>query len=130
MQQTLKREMTRQPVRISMSQNDKVFLKKITQLINENISDPDFNVTQMCKDLDMPQPTLYRKIVALSGESPTEFIRSYRLERGAELLRKNPAVTVLEVAMEVGFSNANYFAKCFKKMYHQSPSTYQASQAK
>jgi signal transduction histidine kinase/DNA-binding NarL/FixJ family response regulator len=129
MQQTLKREMTRQPVKISMSRNDKVFLKKITQLINENISDPDFNVTQMCKELEMSQPSLYRKVYALSGESPTEFIRTYRLERGAELLRKNPAVTVLEVAMEVGFSNANYFAKCFKKMYHQSPSTYQASQA-
>ncbi|MGD2091618.1 MAG: ATP-binding protein [Candidatus Aminicenantes bacterium] len=129
MQQTLKRQMTRQPVKISMSRNDKVFFKEITQLINENISDPDFNVTQMCKELDMSQPSLYRKIYALSGESPTEFIRSYRLKRGAELLRDNPAMTVLEVALEVGFSSANYFAKCFKKMFHQPPSTYQASEA-
>jgi len=129
MQQTLKREMKRQPVKISTSHNDKVFLKKITQLINGNISDPDFNVTQLCKELGMSQPSLYRKICAIIGESPTEFIRSCRLKRGAEFLRKNPAMTVLEVAMEVGFSNANYFAKCFKKMYHQSPSTYQASEA-
>jgi signal transduction histidine kinase/DNA-binding response OmpR family regulator len=129
MQQTIKREMTRQPVKISMSQNDKVFLKKITQLINENIADTDFNVAQMCKELDISQPSLYRKICALTGETPTEFIRSFRLKRGAELLRKNPAMTVLEVAMEAGFANANYFAKCFKKMFHQSPSTYQASES-
>ena len=128
LQQTLKREMTRQPVKISMSSNDKLFIKRFKKVIDDNIADTDFNVTQMCKELDMSQPTLYRKVFALTGESPTEFIRSYRLKQGAELL-KNNAVSVLEVALEVGFSSANYFTKCFKKMFHQLPSTYQASEA-
>ncbi|UCH92777.1 MAG: response regulator [Candidatus Aminicenantes bacterium] len=129
MQQTLKREMTQQPVKISISQNDKTFIKRLKEVIDQNISDPDFNVTQMCKELDLSQPTVYRKIYALTGESPTEFIRSHRLKRGAELLKKNDRMTVLEVALEVGFSSANYFTKCFKKMFHQLPSTYQASEA-
>jgi signal transduction histidine kinase/CheY-like chemotaxis protein/ligand-binding sensor domain-containing protein len=127
LQQTFKREMSMQPAKISVSQNDRRFIKRLKEVIDKNISDPDFNVTQMCRDLDMSQPTLYRKIYALTGESPTEFIRSYRLKRGAELLKNNFG-SILEVALEVGFSSANYFTKCFKKMFHQLPSSYLASE--
>jgi transcriptional regulator GlxA family with amidase domain len=59
--------------------------------------------------------------MALTGESPQQFIRSYRLKRGAELLKQNYG-TVLEVALEVGFANSFYFAKCFKEKFHQLPS--------
>jgi CheY-like chemotaxis protein len=129
LQQTLDREMTMKPAKISVSPIDKKFLKKLKEVIKENIADPDFNIEQMCKKMDMSQPTLYRKIHALTGESPTEFIRSYRLKRGAELLKNNIG-TVLEVAFEVGFSSAAYFTKCFKKKFHQLPSTYQAAESK
>jgi AraC-like DNA-binding protein len=112
---------------MSASQLDKKFINQLKDVLEENISDPDLNVDQLCKKMNMSQPTLYRKIHALSGESPTEFIRSYRLKRGAELLKNNFG-TVLEVAFEVGLSTANYFAKCFKKKFHQSPSTLKESQ--
>ncbi len=128
MQLTLNREMTLQPVKISISAIDKKFIKRLQEVIRENISDPDFNIEQLCKKMEMSQPTLYRKIHALSGESPTEFIRSYRLKRGAELLKNNFG-TVLEVAFEVGFSSAGYFTKCFKEKFHQLPTSYQASEA-
>jgi signal transduction histidine kinase/ligand-binding sensor domain-containing protein/DNA-binding response OmpR family regulator len=127
MQETINREMTLQPVKMSVSQIDKMFVKKLKEVINKNISDPEFNIDQLCKKMDMSQPTVYRKIHALTGESPTEFIRSYRLKRGAELLKSNFG-TVLEVALEVGFSSANYFTKCFKKKFHQLPSTYQETE--
>ncbi|UCH96342.1 MAG: helix-turn-helix transcriptional regulator, partial [Candidatus Aminicenantes bacterium] len=78
--------------------------------------------------LYMSHATLYRKIHALTGETPTDFIRSYRLKRGAELLKKGMG-SVLEVALEVGFSSANYFTKCFKKKFHQLPTEYQASES-
>jgi signal transduction histidine kinase/DNA-binding NarL/FixJ family response regulator/predicted DNA-binding transcriptional regulator AlpA len=120
---TMDREMTLQPVKISVSPIDKTFLKKLKEVIKENISDPDFNIEQLCKKMDMSQPTIYRKINALTGESPTDFIRSYRLKRGAELLKNNFG-SVLEVAFEVGFSSAAYFTKCFKRKFHQLPSTY------
>jgi signal transduction histidine kinase/CheY-like chemotaxis protein/AraC-like DNA-binding protein len=124
MQLTLDREMSLQPTKMSVSTIDKKFLKKLKEVIKENIDDPDFNIEQMCKKMNMSQPTLYRKIHALTGESPTEFIRSYRLKRGAELLKNNFG-TVLEVAFEVGFSSAAYFTKCFKDKFHQLPSTFQ-----
>jgi DNA-binding response OmpR family regulator len=123
MQKTVNREMTLQPVNIAVSHIDKKFIKKLQQVIDENISDTDFNIERLCKKMELSQPTLYRKIQALSGESPTEFIRSYRLKRGAELLKNNFG-SVLEVALEVGFSSANYFTKCFKKKYHRLPSTF------
>ena len=75
----------------------------------------------------MNRVTLYRKINALTGESPSEFIRSYRLKRGAELLKTGPG-TVLEVAFEVGFSSSSYFIKCFKEKFHQLPSEYQRTE--
>jgi signal transduction histidine kinase/DNA-binding NarL/FixJ family response regulator len=127
MQQSLNREMTMQPVKMPVSNIDKQFIKKLKAVLKENISDPDFNIDQLCKKMNLSQPTMYRKINALSGESPTEFIRSYRLKRGAELLKQNFG-SVLEVAFEVGFSSANYFTKCFKKKFHQLPSTYLASE--
>jgi signal transduction histidine kinase/DNA-binding NarL/FixJ family response regulator len=127
LQQTLHRELTRRPVKLEVSPIDREFLKDLKTVIDENIDDPDFNVEGLCKKLYMSRPTVYRKIQALSGESPTEFIRSYRLNRAEELLRNNFG-SVLEVALETGFSSANYFTKCFKKKFHQLPSTYQVSQ--
>jgi signal transduction histidine kinase/DNA-binding NarL/FixJ family response regulator len=126
-QRAMYREMSMQPVKIDVSPIDKSFIKRLKQVLKENISDPDFNIDQLCKTISLSQPTLYRKIRALTGESPTGFIRSYRLKRGAELLKKG-GMSIVEVALETGFSSAGYFTKCFKEKFHQLPSTYQASE--
>jgi DNA-binding response OmpR family regulator len=126
LQETFKREMTLQPVKMSVSEMDKEFLNDLQAVIDRNISDPEFSVEELCRKLYMGRTSLYRKIHALSGETPKEFIRSYRLKRAAELLKKKPG-TVLEVSFEVGFSSSSYFAKCFKEKFHQLPSDYQTS---
>jgi ligand-binding sensor domain-containing protein/signal transduction histidine kinase/DNA-binding NarL/FixJ family response regulator len=127
LQENLRREMTLQPTKTSISTLDREFLKDLQAVLDRNISEPDFNVDQLCKKLYMSHTTLYRKINALSGETPTEFIRSYRLKKGAELLKKNFG-TILDVALEVGFSSGTYFTRCFKEKFHQLPSEYQASE--
>jgi CheY-like chemotaxis protein len=127
-QLTLYREMTQQPVKMSVSQMDREFIKELQDMIEKNLSDPDFNVERLGKKLYMSRATLYRKIHALSGESPNEFLQSYRLKRGAELLENNFG-TVLEVAFEVGFSSASYFTKCFKKKFNRLPSAFQPSES-
>jgi signal transduction histidine kinase/DNA-binding response OmpR family regulator len=127
LQQTWNREMTLQPTKIAVSEVDREFIKELKQVMEKNISDTEFNVDQLCRKLYMSHATLYRKIHALTGETPTDFIRSYRLKRGAELLKKGME-SVLEVALEVGFSSANYFSKCFKKKFHQLPTEYQATE--
>jgi AraC-like DNA-binding protein len=84
-------------------------------------------VDQMCGKLYMGRTSLYRKILALTGESPVQFIRSYRLKRALQLLKANYG-NVTEVAFTVGFSSTPYFTKCFKEKFHQLPSVFQASE--
>jgi signal transduction histidine kinase/DNA-binding response OmpR family regulator len=124
LQMKLDREMKLQPVEISVSTIDEKFIKNLQDVIEKNLSDPDFNVENLRKKLSMSQPTLYRKIFALSGKSPTDFIMSYRLKRAAQLL-KSGFGSITEVAFEVGFTHRTYFTKCFKKKFNQLPSEYQ-----
>jgi DNA-binding response OmpR family regulator len=126
LQKNINREMSLQPVKTSVSTIDREFLRELHEAIRKNLADEEFNVEQLCKKLYMGRTTLYRKVLALTGETPTDFIRSYRLRQGAEILKQNSG-TVLEVALAVGFSNSSYFAKCFKEKFHQLPSEYQAA---
>jgi len=127
LQMNLDREMTLQPAEISVSTIDKAFIKDLQTVINNNLSDPDFTVEDLGNKLYMSRATIYRKIHALSGKSPTEFIKSYRLKRAAQLL-KSKFGSITEVAFEVGFASRTYFTKCFKEKFHQLPSEYQESE--
>ncbi len=124
-QQTINREMTLQPAKMPVSPIDKEFLKDMQNIINKNLSDPEFNVDLLSRKLYMSHTNLYRKIHALTGETPTDFIRSCRLKRGAELLKSSYG-NVGDVAFEVGFSSTSYFIKCFKEKFHQLPTEYQS----
>jgi signal transduction histidine kinase/DNA-binding response OmpR family regulator len=128
LQLKLKRQMRLQPAEISVTSFDEEFYRDMEAVIEKNISDPEFNVEQLAKKLYLSRATLYRKIMALTGEPPYQFIRSYRLKRAAQLLKANFG-NVTEVAIEVGFTNMAYFTQCFKEEFHQLPSTYQASES-
>jgi DNA-binding response OmpR family regulator/signal transduction histidine kinase len=117
------REMTLLPAKISESEIDHQFMKELNTVIRQNLSDSDFNVEQLAKKLYMSSATVYRKIQALSGEIPSEYIRSFRLRRAAQLLKQNFG-SVTEVAFEVGFKSRTYFTRCFKENFHQLPSVY------
>lgn len=123
LQKALDHDMTHHHEKVPMSRIDKEFIKSLKEVIKKNIQDPDFNIELLCEKMNMSQPTLYRKIHALSGESPTDFIRSYRLKRGARLLEEKFG-SIIEVALEVGFSSAAYFTRCFKKKFNCLPSEY------
>ncbi|MCP5047957.1 MAG: response regulator, partial [bacterium] len=122
-QEKVQRQMILQPAEVQVSSMDDEFIKEVQQVIEKNLSNPLFNVELLGKKLYMSRATLYRKIHALTGESPREFIRSYRLKRGAQLLKADFG-NVMEVAFEVGFSSTSYFIKCFKKKFNQLPSQY------
>jgi len=126
-QQKIKRQMMMQPEEISVSSLDEEFLKDLQKVIEKNLSDPEFSVEELGRKLYLSRATLYRKIQALSGESPNQFIRSYRLKRAAQLLKEQFG-NITEIAFQVGFSSSAYFTKCFKEQFHQLPSAYQASE--
>jgi AraC-like DNA-binding protein len=73
----------------------------------------------------MSRVHLYKKLQALTGKAPLEFIRSIRLQHAAQLLQKSQ-LTVSEVAYKVGFNNPKYFARYFKEEYNVLPSAYAA----
>jgi signal transduction histidine kinase/DNA-binding response OmpR family regulator len=128
LQQKIQKQMLLQPAEISVSSVDQEFIEELQQVIEANLSDSEFHVEALSNKLYMNRVTLYRKVRALTGETPTQFIRSYRLKRAAQLLRDN-AGNVSQIAIDVGFSNLGYFTRCFKEKFQQLPSTYQASEA-
>jgi DNA-binding response OmpR family regulator len=121
------RELTLLPAKISESKIEREFLKELNDVIEKNLSEPESNVDHLAKKLYMSSTTVYRKIHALSGEPPSEYIRSYRLRRAAQLL-KSGFGSITEVAFEVGFNSRAYFTRTFKEKFHQLPSVYKTLQ--
>lgn len=123
LQQKIQGDMMIEPGKISVSSLDREFIKDIKAIIEENLSDPEFGVRQLAKKLYMSQSSLYRKVEALTGQTPKLYIRSYRLKRAAQLLEAKFG-NVTDVAFEVGFSSTPYFTRCFKQTFHCLPSDY------
>jgi signal transduction histidine kinase/CheY-like chemotaxis protein/AraC-like DNA-binding protein len=126
MQLKIQRKKMLLPSEVTVSSTDQTFLKEFQDVIENQLGDPNFNVDVLCEKLYMARSTLFRKIQALTGETPNQFIQTYRLEKGATLLRGNYG-NITEVAMATGFSSSQYFARCFREKFHQSPSEYKAS---
>ena len=93
---------------------DKEFVSKITQFIEDNISDSNVSPKDLCDLMGMSRTSFYHKLKALMDVSPNEFIRTIRLKKGRALLLENN-YNVSEVAYHVGFSDAKYFGTIFKK---------------
>lgn len=87
------------------------------------MSNADFSVQDMSRELGVSRGQLYKKILHITGQTPIEFIRTIRLKRAAHLLAKSQ-LTVAEVAYKVGFNNPKYFARYFKEMFHELPSKF------
>jgi YesN/AraC family two-component response regulator len=108
---------------ITESTVDAEFLQKATQIVEEYLSDATFDVTKFCKEIAMSRQTLHRKLKAITGQATTEFIRSIRLKKAGQLLKKQGS-RVDEVAWQTGFNDLAYFRKCFKKQFNSTPSEY------
>jgi AraC-like DNA-binding protein len=108
---------------IQVSSLDEKFLKKILGIIAENLHDFGFNVGGLQMRMSMSREHIFRKLKALTGESPSSLIRIMRLKVAASLLEKGE-VNITGVAMQVGFSNPSYFSQCFKEYYGKSPSDF------
>jgi signal transduction histidine kinase/ligand-binding sensor domain-containing protein/AraC-like DNA-binding protein len=109
------------------SSPDTIFIKKAVEVVEQNIENPDFNVETFCRDLGMSQTNLYRKLQSLLGVSGNQFIKDIRMKRAVQLLASGQ-YPVHEIACMVGFADANYFSKSFKKQFGVLPSAYRALQ--
>ncbi|WP_411273484.1 helix-turn-helix domain-containing protein [Daejeonella sp.] len=99
---------------------DTVFLDKLRQEVENNLTNEQFGVEELSKNIGMSRSQLHRKLNAVTHQSVSQFIREYRLARGMELLRQGE-LRAAEVAEHIGFGSATYFNKCFSDYYGFPP---------
>jgi signal transduction histidine kinase/ligand-binding sensor domain-containing protein/DNA-binding response OmpR family regulator len=112
-----------EPAEIGITSLDEKLINKALKLVEDNITDANFSVEKMSRELGMSRVHLYKKLTAITGKTPIEFIRIMRLKRAAQLLQKSQ-LTVAEVAFEVGFNDPRYFSRYFKTEFGILPSQY------
>jgi TolB-like protein/AraC-like DNA-binding protein/Tfp pilus assembly protein PilF len=96
------------------------FLSQITAIVEENISDEQFGVSELADAMHMSRSNLLRKVKKETKLSVSQLIRQVRLKRGMELLRTS-SFNVSEVSHQVGFNSTSYFIKCFREQYGYPP---------
>ena len=113
-------EILLKPAHIIVPSGQKVFIEKLTKIIEEHIEEETFNVEILCKEIAMSRAQLHRKIRAITNQSTSEFIRTFRLQRAADLIKQN-AGNMAEIAYKVGFNSQAYFTKSFQELYKCTP---------
>ena len=108
---------------ISPSKLDETLIKKAYSIVEENLSNPDFDVNEFAREIGISRTQLYRKIQAISGQSVKEFIRIIRLKKAVELLLIKDK-NISEIAFAVGFNSLSYFTTSFTEYFGINPSKY------
>lgn len=108
------------------SPND-LFLKNTLQLVDKNLDNSEFKIQDFCRAMGMSRTQLFRKLKALTGLSPNQFIRKIRLERAAQMLTEGH-YSISEITYKVGFSDLQYFRECFKQEFGVPPSKFETTE--
>jgi AraC-like DNA-binding protein len=112
-----------EPGEVAITSRDETFLQQIVAIVEEKMTDVDFNIDTVAETVAMGRTTFYRKFKGLTGLAPVEFVREMRLKRAKQLLDAG-AGNISEIAYSVGFNNAKYFSTCFKAKYAITPTDY------
>lgn len=112
-----------------IDKNDLYFLEESVKLVEANMSNPDFVVEDMAKHLGMSRTAYFKRMKAVTGLSPVNFIKQLRIKRALKLF-EDESLSISEVAYSVGFEDPKYFSKCFKAEMMMTPSQYIESKSK
>ena len=110
--------------KITTSDKDRIFMEEIQRILNANLANSEFSVDDFAGMINLGRTVFFKRLKDLTGYSPNDYIRVYRLKVSAELLRSGE-YTVSEVGFKVGFKDPFYFSRRFKEQYGVSPSVYQ-----
>jgi DNA-binding response OmpR family regulator len=117
------------PEEVAVNSIDQDFLENALGIVESRMDDEQFSVEVLAREIGMSRPQLNRKLRALVNQSTNQFIQSIRLQRAADLLRKQSG-TVAEIAFQTGFSSTAYFIKCFKDKYGETPGSFSKNSPK
>ncbi len=101
--------------------NGQEFSERLTQIIEANLQNEQFGVTQLVREMKMSHSSVHRAVKNTVGLTISQFICQVRLKKAQDILKQNPATTVSEVAYACGFHSVTYFTKCFSDYYGFSP---------
>lgn len=116
-------EIVLKPANVVLNSVDEKFLHRIQLILDKEIANAAYSAEDFAAEIGMSRMQLHRKLKSLTGYSAVDFFKHHRLLLAAQLL-KNPKQNIAEVAYTTGFNDANYFAKCFKETFGESPSQY------
>ncbi len=123
LQSRYSQEVVLKPKDISLTSADESFLNKVQSVLDDHLVEPTFNVEQFSLQVGLSRMQLLRKMKALTGKTPTEFLKMERLKLAANLL-KDAKTPIAQVGYAVGFNDHSYFTKCFRENYGITPSDY------
>lgn len=126
-QEKFKGVLSLNPSDIAINNTEEQFLRKLMNIMEENISNAELTAPKLASELGMSHSVLFRKITALTGYNINDFIKSIRLKRACQLLRDSD-YTISEISYITGFTNPKYFSTCFKTEYGETPSDYRQHQ--
>ena len=116
-------EQTEKVEAVQFESSDEQFMKRVMEIVNKNISNSEFNITQMVDEVGMSRTQLHRKLKELTGFSAARFMQNIRMQQAMKLL-KEKRVNVSQIAYSVGFSSQTHFSTTFKQYYGISPTEY------
>lgn len=104
-----------------INEREQIFIDKLNFYLEENLNNPDYYIEDLCKDIGTSRMQLHRKLIAIIGESASDYIRSFKMAKAQDFLQSGN-YNVSEAAFEVGFKSNSHFTKLYKKVFGYVPS--------
>lgn len=114
---------------IIISEMDKALLDNLYKIMEKDLSNPELNIKYISEELCVSRTKLYYKLKSLTGKTPGEFFKIYKLNRSVELIKEGK-YKISAIADMVGFSSPSHFASSFKKHFGTLPSQYSEHRTK
>lgn len=111
---------------LSLASNpiDQRFMDAVNKIVEENLSNIEFDINVLAKELALSRSSFYSKFKALTGMTPNDFLLKYKLKRAADLLTGRPDLQIAEISDLSGFGSSRYFTRCFKAQFGTAPAEY------
>ena len=122
-QRQFREKMDVAPSDITITSVDEQFIQRAIKICEEHISDTEFSVEALGRELSLSRTYLYKKLLNITGKGPAEFIRTIRMKRGKQYLEQS-SMPIADIAVQLGYANPKRFTENFKAEYGMSPSEY------
>ncbi len=113
--------LTTDPATYSSKKREDEFVGRVRDIVYHHLDDSEFGIHELCRSIYLSRTQVHKKLKALTGLSASLFIRQVRLLAAREMLKSNE-LNVTEIAYKVGFTDPNYFSRCFAQEFGNSPS--------